>query len=76
MARIKANGIEFEYDEMGPADGEPIVLVMGFTAQMTKWPEAFRKGLVAAGYQFLYPSFREGYSSLLRKSGIAPPQSL
>jgi pimeloyl-ACP methyl ester carboxylesterase len=53
MARIKANGIEFEYDEMGPADGEPIVLVMGFTAQMTKWPEAFRKGLVAAGYRVI-----------------------
>lgn len=53
MARIKANGIEFEYDEMGPADGEPIVLVMGFTAQMTKWPEAFRKGLAAAGYRVI-----------------------
>lgn len=53
MGRISANGIEFEYDEIGPADGEAIVLVMGFTAQMTKWPEAFRKGLADAGYRVI-----------------------
>ncbi len=53
MARIKANGIEFEYDEMGPKEGEPIVLVMGFGAQMTKWPDAFRQGLADAGYRVI-----------------------
>jgi len=53
MARIKANGIEFEYDEIGPKEGEPIVLVMGFGAQMTKWPDAFRQGLADAGYRVI-----------------------
>ncbi len=53
MARIKANGIEFEYDEIGPKQGEPLVLVMGFGAQMTKWPDAFRQGLADAGYRVI-----------------------
>lgn len=53
MPRLTANDIEFEYDEIGPSDGEPIVLVMGFTAQMTKWPDAFRRGLADAGYRVI-----------------------
>ena len=53
MPRIKANGIEFEYDETGPKDGIPVVLVMGFTAQMTKWPDAFRHGIAKAGYRVI-----------------------
>ncbi len=53
MARIEANGIELEYDEIGPENGEPVVLVMGFGAQMTKWPDAFRQGLADAGYRVI-----------------------
>lgn len=53
MGRITANGIEFEYDEIGPKDGEAIVLVMGFTAQMTRWADAFRGGLAEAGYRVI-----------------------
>lgn len=53
MPRIKANGIEFEYDETGPKDGIPVVLVMGFTAQMTKWPDAFRHGIAKEGYRVI-----------------------
>lgn len=51
MARIKANGIEFEYDERGPSSGEPVVLVMGYTAQMTRWPESFCDTLADSGYR-------------------------
>ena len=28
MPRARANGIELEYDITGPADGEPLVLIM------------------------------------------------
>ena len=42
MARISANGLEFEYDETGPKEGVPVVLIMGFGAQMTAWPDIFR----------------------------------
>ena len=41
MAQIKANGIEIEYDIHGPADGEPLLLIMGLGAQMTRWPLDF-----------------------------------
>lgn len=53
MGRIQANGIEFEYDETGPKDGEPVVLVMGFTAQMTRWPDEFRGSLADHGYRVI-----------------------
>ena len=53
MPRIKANGLEFEYDEIGPRDGEPVLLVMGFSAQMTMWPDSLREGLADAGYRVI-----------------------
>jgi pimeloyl-ACP methyl ester carboxylesterase len=51
MPRVTAGGLQFEYDEIGPESGEPIVLVMGFSAQMTRWTDLFREGLAAAGYR-------------------------
>ena len=51
MAQIKANGITLEYDVAGPEDGIPLILIMGFGAQMTSWPSSFRDGLVASGFR-------------------------
>ena len=51
MPRLRANGIDFEYDERGPAGGEPVVLIMGFSAQMINWPESFCDGIAGAGYR-------------------------
>jgi pimeloyl-ACP methyl ester carboxylesterase len=48
MTQIKANGIALEYEERGPKDGVPILLIMGFGAQMTNWPEEFPQGLAEA----------------------------
>src|SRR5271155_3881723 len=49
MARIRANGIEIEYEEVGPKDGAPFLLIMGFGSQMTSWPRELRQGLADAG---------------------------
>jgi len=49
MVQIKANGVRLEYDERGPKDGTPILLIMGFGSQMTNWPEEFPQGLADAG---------------------------
>jgi pimeloyl-ACP methyl ester carboxylesterase len=49
MAKIKANGIQLEYEVTGPADGVPLLLIMGYGSQMTSWPAAFRQGLADAG---------------------------
>jgi pimeloyl-ACP methyl ester carboxylesterase len=42
-------GIELEYDTFGSADDPALVLVMGFTAQMTAWRDDFCGRLAAAG---------------------------
>ncbi|HUO91437.1 MAG TPA: alpha/beta hydrolase [Rhizomicrobium sp.] len=53
MVQIKANGIRLEYDERGPKDGAPILLIMGFGAQMTNWPEEFPRALADAGLRVI-----------------------
>ncbi len=51
--QIKANGIMLEYDERGPKDGVPILLIMGFGSQMTSWGEEFPQGLADAGLRVI-----------------------
>lgn len=50
---VQANGIELCYEERGPTDGEPLVLIMGLAAQMTLWPEALLEAYVAAGFRVI-----------------------
>jgi pimeloyl-ACP methyl ester carboxylesterase len=47
--KIRANGIDIEYDEAGPKSGIPLLLIMGFGSQMTSWPDEFRQMFVDAG---------------------------
>jgi pimeloyl-ACP methyl ester carboxylesterase len=53
MPQVKANGIALEYDERGPKDGAPILLIMGFGSQMTSWPDEFPQGLADAGLRVI-----------------------
>lgn len=50
MTAATANGITIEYETIGSPDDEPMLLVMGFGAQLVYWPPAFLEGLAAAGY--------------------------
>lgn len=50
MARIKANGIEIEYETFGKKSDPALLLIMGLGAQMTLWPEAFCTGLAERGF--------------------------
>jgi len=43
------SGIELEYDTFGSPDDEAVLLVMGYTAQMTAWPDEFCKAIADAG---------------------------
>ncbi|PKP81224.1 MAG: alpha/beta hydrolase [Alphaproteobacteria bacterium HGW-Alphaproteobacteria-18] len=54
MARIRANGIELEYDTLGNPDNPAILLIMGFAFQMTRWPAALRHGLADAGFHVIW----------------------
>ncbi len=50
MPRIAVNtGIEIEYDTFGDPTHPPLLLVMGFTAQMTLWDERFCQQLADGG---------------------------
>jgi pimeloyl-ACP methyl ester carboxylesterase len=53
MAKIRANGIEIEYEDTGPRDGIPLMFINGFGSQMTSWPVEFRQGLEAAGLRVI-----------------------
>jgi pimeloyl-ACP methyl ester carboxylesterase len=56
------NGLTIEYDIHG--SGEPLLLVMGFGAQLIAWPEEFVEQLVAQGFMVIRHDNRDiGLSS-------------
>ena len=66
MPRIEANGLEFEYQEYGNPDDPLMLVVSGFSSQMTKWPEDFLRGLADAGRRVVVYDNRDiGLSSEL-----------
>jgi len=71
MARAEANGIELEYDVAGPPDGEPLLLIMGLGAQMTRWPSLFVDKLAAQGLRVIRFDNRDvGLSSKIEAAGM------
>ena len=46
-------GIELEYETMGSPDDPPVLLISGFTSQLTSWDVAFCERLVAGGLQVI-----------------------
>ena len=50
MPRANNNGIEIEYDTIGDPSDEPLLLVMGFTAQLIAWDDKFCQALADKGY--------------------------
>lgn len=51
MPRVKANGIDIEYDECGEPTAPPLLLIMGLGAQMILWREEFCQQLASRGYR-------------------------
>jgi pimeloyl-ACP methyl ester carboxylesterase len=50
VARIKANGIEIEYETFGKKGDPALLLIMGLGAQLTLWPESLCEGLASRGF--------------------------
>ena len=44
-------GISLAYEQIGPADGDPLVLVAGLGMQLYSWPTEFCERLAARGYR-------------------------
>jgi pimeloyl-ACP methyl ester carboxylesterase len=53
MARVKANGIEIEYEATGNKSDPAMLLVMGLGAQLTIWPNALVEGLAKRGFHVI-----------------------
>jgi pimeloyl-ACP methyl ester carboxylesterase len=70
MPQVKANGLEIYYESHGPQTAEPILLIMGLGAQMSRWsPELIGK-LTNAGYRVIAFDNRDvGLSEKLDDAG-------
>ncbi len=65
-----ANGIRLCYQEMGDADGEPLLLVMGLATQMLGWDESFCALLAERGFRVVRFDNRDiGRSTKLDQAG-------
>jgi pimeloyl-ACP methyl ester carboxylesterase len=53
MQCVKANGIAINYEDRGPADGTPILLVNGYSSTMLSWPEELMDGLRDKGFRVI-----------------------
>ncbi|MBN8815308.1 MAG: alpha/beta fold hydrolase [Sphingomonas sp.] len=51
--KAQANGIEIEYEDFGPKDAPPVLLIMGLGAQLTLWPMPMVDQLVERGYRVI-----------------------
>ncbi len=66
-----ANGIELSYQEMGEADGEPLLLVMGLATQMIAWDEGFCLLLAERGFRVVRFDNRDiGRSTKIESAGV------
>ena len=71
MPRAAANGIELEYQATGEDGAEPVLLIMGLGAQLTRWPKAFVERLASHGFKVIRFDNRDvGLSTKLDAAGL------
>jgi pimeloyl-ACP methyl ester carboxylesterase len=67
---MKANGLEIYYESHGPEAGEPILLIMGLGAQMSRWSPELIGALTATGRRVIAFDNRDvGLSEKLDAAG-------
>src|SRR5213595_369798 len=72
MARLKANGLEIEYEVHGDPRNQPLLLIMGLGAQLITWDEGFVDELVKRGFYVIrYDNRDSGLSSRMESAGPA-----
>jgi pimeloyl-ACP methyl ester carboxylesterase len=72
VAKVKANGIEIEYETAGNKSDPALLLVMGLGAQLTIWPDSLFQGLAARGFHVIRFDNRDtGLSTDFGKWGVA-----
>ena len=53
MPKTIANGIEIHYEEQGDKTAPPMLLIMGFGAQLTLWPDELVEALASRGFRVI-----------------------
>jgi pimeloyl-ACP methyl ester carboxylesterase len=53
MPKAIANGIEIHYEEQGDKTAPPMLLIMGFGAQLTLWPDELVEALASLGFRII-----------------------
>lgn len=53
MARVSANNIEIEYEVTGSPNDPALLLISGFSVQLTHWPESFVRRLADLGLRVI-----------------------
>ncbi len=53
MTKVRANGIDLEYVEIGRRDAPVILLIMGLGMQLVAWPNSLCEGLAARGFRVI-----------------------
>lgn len=67
MSIVRANGIDIKVEEYGPSDGTPLILVCGWSIQLTFWPRPFIDRLTQAGFRVIVFDNRDvGFSEKTR----------
>ncbi len=72
--QIQANGINLEVRIDGPADGAPLLLIMGLGMQLVAWPDGFVAALVERGFRVIRFDNRD--AGLSRRFDAAGPPRL
>lgn len=67
MTVVKANGIDVKVEEYGSRSAPVILLICGWSVQLTFWPKPFIENLVASGYRVItYDNRDVGLSEKIR----------
>ena len=69
--QLSANGVRVEVDIRGPADGEPLLMIMGLGMQLIAWPDGLVDELVARGFRVIRFDNRDiGLSQSFDSAGV------
>ena len=67
MPHVNANGLEIYYESHGPENAEPILLIMGLGAQMSRWSPDLIGRLTAAGHRVIATDASNAMLDLARR---------
>ena len=77
MPHVNANGLDLYYESHGPESAEPILLIMGLGAQMSRWSPDMIAALTAAGHRVIaYDNRDVGLSEKLEDAGAPDMHSV